>query len=85
MERVLGKYRNLLLHNYVLYCMGYNTKSGVIKEKERLSNIVNAFDKYFDEYEFEAWIKKYFNEIHFDVFKGKPYLEYHKGEICLND
>ena len=85
MEKVLGKYRNLLLHNYVLYCMGYNTKSGVVKEKEKLSNIVKAFDKYFDKYEFETWINKYFNEVHSDVFKGKPYLLFYKGEICLND
>ena len=85
MERVIGKYRNLLLHNYVLYCMGYNTKSGVMKEREKLSNIVKAFDKHFDKYEFETWIKKYFNEIHFDIFKGRPYLVFYKGEICLND
>lgn len=85
MERVLGKYRNLLLHNYVLYCMGYNTKSGVIKKKEKLTDIVKTFDKYFDKYEFETWIKKTFNDIHYDVFKGRPYLVYYKGEVCLND
>lgn len=85
MEKVLGKYRNLLLHNYVLYCMGYNTKSGVIKEKEKLSNIVKKFNKYFNNCEFETWIKKNFNEVHSDVFKGRPYLVFYKGEICLND
>ena len=85
MERVLEKYRNLLLHNYVLYCMGYNTKSGVTKKKENLSDIVKRFDKYFDKYEFESWIENSFNEIHFDVFKGRPYLVYYEGEVCLYD
>ena len=85
MKFVLDKYKNLILHNYVLYCMGYNTKNGVKYDNKDLKEILSDFNSYFEEYDFESWIKNRFNTIHFNLFKGKPYLKYFKGEICLYD
>ena len=85
MNRIIHKYRNLLLHNYVLFGMGYNTKTGVKTERKSVHQITNEFISYFGTYEFENWVKKYFNDIHAESFKGSPILFYNKGEIILYD
>ena len=85
MTRVIHKYRNLLLHNYVLFGMGYNTRTGVNTERKNVSRISDEFMSYFGVYEFENWVKKYFNDIHAESFRGRPLLFSNKGEICLYD
>lgn len=81
LKRVLNRYKNLLFHNYVLYCMGYSTQKGVMNRREQIENFKTKYEKR----EFQSWIKSYFNEVHSDIFKGKPYLIYDKGEIYIND
>lgn len=84
-ERVLKKYKNLILHNYALYCLGYNTHSGAARNSKCVSEIVISFLKQFEGYDYENWIKNTFNEIHADIFKGIPYMIYDKGAIHIND
>ena len=81
LERVLNRYKNLIYHNYVLYCMGYSTQKGVRSRRERIENLRPKYGKS----EFQSWIMSNFNDIHSDIFKGKPYLIYDKGEIYVND
>ena len=79
--RVLEKYKNLLFHNYVLYCMGYSTQAGVKRKRADIDDFKHKYNKS----EFQAWIKRDFNKVHADIFKGKPYLIYSKGEVYVND
>ncbi len=85
LAKTMKKYRNLLLHNFVLHCLRYETTKGVLLEKESLDNIADAFNTFFGEFEYKEWIRKNFNEIHSDIFKGKPYLLYEKGVVRIND
>ena len=85
LTNVLNKYKDLLLHNYVLFCMGYNTSTGVTHQRESIDAIVNHFTKRFEESNYKEWIISNFNQIHTDIFKGIPYLIYDKGEIHTND
>ena len=45
LRNVIGKYKDLLLHNFVLYCMGYNTNDGVTCQKESIDKIIKSFSK----------------------------------------
>jgi hypothetical protein len=83
--KVMKKYRNLILHNFVLHCLGYKTNNSASLRCESIDTIVDEFHSIFGEYRYGGWIKKYFNEIHTDIFKGKPYLIYDKGVVRIND
>lgn len=85
LKKVLLKYKNLILHNYVLYCMKYDTNSGVKRTNMKVKEIELEFIRHFEKYDFSEWIKNSFNRIHKEIFKGVPYLIYNEGEIFIND
>lgn len=82
---VINKYKDLLLHNYVLHYMGYNTNIGVALYREKIDRIVESFSNRFNAINYGKWIKNNFNRVHADIFKGVPYLIYENGEIYTND
>ena len=82
-KSVLERYKYLLLHNYVLFYMRYNTVTGVARHRRTITDLLCDFNNHFEYPEFDCWIKKYFNNIHTEIFKGKPILVYSKGEIHL--
>lgn len=86
MKRVLNKYRDMILHNMVLYKLGYNTDHGVLISEcaitELLSDLMDRFGKDFD---YSKWIQESFNKVHSEIFKGVPYLQYENGVIHKYD
>lgn len=85
LSTIIKKYKELLLHNYVLFCMGYNTDSGVKLHTISIDCINDQFASHFSGVNYIDWIIKNFNRIHADIFKGTPYLIYNNGEIITND
>lgn len=86
MANVLKKYREMLLHDSVLYCLGYNTESGVGVINYAVKDVVSYLtDRFGETLEYEKWIDESFNAVHGEIFKGVPYLIYKKGVICRYD
>lgn len=86
MTNVLKKYKEMLLHDRVLYCMGYTTKYGVEVINYAVEDIVRFLINRFGEtLEYEKWIGESFNAIHGEIFKGTPYLIYKEGVIYRYD
>ena len=81
-KNVLGKYRNLLLHNEILERMGYHVRDGFFKErisaKEAADYLKGKYDLDFEPLE---WLEQEFNAVHTGIFKGAPCLTCEKGEI----
>ena len=86
MKRVLSKYRDMILHNMVLYKMGYNIDNGVLISEctmtELASDLTGRFGEDFD---YSKWIQESFNKVHDEIFKGVPYLQYENGVIHKYD
>lgn len=86
MKRVLNKYMDMILHNMVLYKLGYNTNNGVLifecEITELVSDLMDRFGKDFD---YSKWIQDSFNKVHSEIFKGVPYLQYENGVIHKYD
>ena len=80
-DKVINKYKYLLLHNYVLHYMGYDTKSGVSVNNVKVEDIANDFSKHFNYNNYDEWIMNDFNAIHSDIFKNVPYLIYQNGKV----
>lgn len=85
MKKILAKYKSLLLHNFVLYCMGYNIKNGVLTNEISIKDIDAKYREKFNDTDFPLWICRFFNEVHSNIFKGHPYLIYEEGIIHKND
>ncbi len=85
MKLVIQKYKDLILHNFVLYCMKYNTKVGVTIHSMDIKEMQKLFFIHFEEYNYLEWLQKDFNRVHADIFKGIPYLICKKGDICIYD
>lgn len=85
MKLVIQKYKNLILHNFALYCMEYNTKNGVAIHRMSLKEMQKLFSFHFESFGYLEWLQKDFNRIHAEIFKGIPYLICKKGDICIND
>ncbi len=86
MINVLSKYKEMLLHDGVLYCLGYNTQSGIKVANLAIEDIASFLtDRFGEVLEYEKWIKESFNTIHGEMFKGVPYLVYKEGAICRYD
>lgn len=82
LRRVLSKYMDMILHNFVLYKLGYDTDHGVQVSEctitEIVSDLIDRFGKGFD---YSKWIQESFNKVHSEIFKGVPYLQYENGVI----
>ena len=86
MKRVLHKYMDMILHNMVLYKMGYNTDNGVlISECAIIELVPDLIDRFGKEFDYSKWIQESFNKIHNEIFKGVPYLQYENGVIQKYD
>lgn len=82
MKTMLEKYQNMILHNTVLYYLGYNISTGILVNSCKLEEIIDFLTKKFGEtLEFRTWINQSFNLIHKEIFKGIPYLVYENGVI----
>lgn len=86
MEKVLKKYKEMILHNAVLYYLGYNTKNGIKAQRGSVANI-SAFltGRFGEKIEYKKWLSDSFNAIHEQVFKRVPYLIYEDGEVHKYD
>lgn len=86
MEKVLKKYKEMILHNAMLYYLGYNTKNGIKAQRGSVANI-SAFltGRFGEKVEYKKWLSDSFNAIHEQVFKRVPYLIYEDGEVHKYD
>lgn len=82
MHSTLEKYKNLIIHNFVLQEMGYSVITGLKKEKISYKEINNSFENvYGKQIMLLNWLEKKFNLIHNGIFKGRPFIYYEDGEI----
>lgn len=82
MRYTLEKYKDLILHNYILHEMGYSVTTGVSKELMHNDELIKSFEAVYGEHvDITRWLESKFNEIHCGVFKGKPFIYYEDGEI----
>ncbi len=86
MKRVLTKYMDMILHNFVLYKLGYNTDNGVqIPECTITEMVSDLTDRFGEDFDYGKWLQKSFNKVHSEIFKGVPYLQYGNGVIHKYD
>lgn len=86
MEQVLKKYQSFLLHNAVLYYLGYNINNGILINKCKIGSIIEFLASIFGtSHAYGKWIEELFNPVHNEIFKKVPYLEYKKGVIQKYD
>lgn len=82
MEKVLDKYKGMLLHNAILYSMGYNTKNGIKLDRISLCDIIRfLFKRFGGMFEYEDWLTSSFNIVHNEIFKGAPFLVFENKEL----
>ena len=85
MTATLAKYKNLILHNYVLNILGYSVLTGVNRENLAISNIIEKLNTlYGKQLDVLKWMEKKFNSVHSGIFKGKPFIHFEDGEIRYN-
>lgn len=86
MKRVLNKYMDMILHNMVLYKLGYNTNNGVLISECEITELVSdLMDRFGKDFDYSKWIQDSFNKVHSEIFKGVPYLQYENGVIHKYD
>lgn len=84
MHFTLEKYKDLIIHNWVLQIMGYSVVRGVFNNILSILDVVNSFENmYGTQMDIKTWMEKKFNSIHSGIFKGKPFLRYEDGEIKI--
>lgn len=82
MKMVLKKYQRMILHDAVLYYLGYNTSDGILVNNCKVDEMIEFLIKKFgDELEYKTWIEESFNVVHNEMFKEIPYLIYKNGVI----
>ena len=83
MTKTLEKYKDMLLHNYILHILDYSVELGLSLQKNNILDLTeNRFDSQIC---FKKWLENKFNNIHKDIFKGKPFVLYKDGEIIDYD
>ncbi len=86
MELVMNKYKGLILHGFVLHCLGYNTRDGITIENEKMETIESyLIHKLGPKMNYREWLSRSFNEVHSEIFKGVPYLICEEGVIHKYD
>ena len=86
MSRVLKKYQKMILHDAVLYYLGYNTNDGILGNGANVEEIIKFLvNKFGAGIEYRTWIEDSFNSVHNEIFKGVPYLIYENGVIQKYD
>lgn len=82
MRYTLEKYKDLILHNYILHEMEYSVTTGVGKEWKRNDELIKSFEVVYGEnVNITQWLENKFNLIHCGIFKGKPVIKYEDGEV----
>ena len=82
MRYTLEKYRDLIIHNYLLHEMGYSVTTGVAKKKISIDELIETFESvYGKQIDIAQWLESKFNLIHCGIFKDKPFIIYKDGEI----
>ena len=75
------RFKDLILHNEVLNCLGYSPILGIKKDNVSISNITkNITDKYAIHFDFNEWLMNDFPLIHSDIFKKKPLIDLELAE-----
>lgn len=86
MQNVLKKYKEMILHDTILYKMGYNTITGIQVKDCALKDLTDFLcGRFGSTIEYGKWIEKSFNPVHEEIFKGVPYLIYENGVIHKYD
>ena len=82
MQYTLKKYKDLIIHNYLLHEMGYSVTAGVSKKKMRKNELIDSFKNiYGKQIDIDQWLESKFNLIHSNIFKNKPFIIYRDGEL----
>lgn len=82
MQYTLNKYKDLIIHNYLLHEMGYSVKAGVLKNKMSKNELIDSFKNiYGKQIDIDQWLESKFNIIHSNIFKNKPFILYKDGEL----
>jgi hypothetical protein len=75
-EKVIEKYRDLILHNEILCLMGYHTRKGILESSKPVREIIQYMNqKYRMDFDIAEWIGKVFPEVHKEVFRNYPVVE----------
>lgn len=82
MRHVMKKYKDFVLHNMVMNCLGYNTDHGIAAESEE-EEVVETYleNKLGAGTDYCRWLRDSFNSVHREIFRGVPYLIYQEGAI----
>ena len=85
MTSTLAKYKDLILHNYILHILGYSVSTGVRKEEVTTLSVIDEVDAlYGKQMDILKWMERKFNSVHSGIFKGKPFIHFKDGEIRYN-
>ena len=85
MPSTLAKYKDLILHNYILHILGYSVSTGVRKEEVATLSVIDEVDAlYGRQMDIVRWMERKFNSVHSGIFKGKPFIHFKDGEIRYN-
>lgn len=86
MQLVMNKYKDLVLHGLVLLCLGYDTRSGITTEGEKVSKLEEFLkNRLGEKNDYHEWLCNSFNSVHSEIFKGVPYLICEEGVIHKYD
>lgn len=84
MQDTLEKYKDLMIHNFILHEMGYSVAAGLAKKKISEFNLIKSFEfAYGKQINLAQWLATKFHVVHCGIFKGKPLITYKDGEIII--
>lgn len=82
MSFTIEKYKDLIIHNYILQALGYSVSNGVTIDGINTFNLINTIENMYGRHvDIKKWMERKFNSIHSGIFKGKPFICYEDGEI----
>ncbi len=82
MSSTVTKYKDLLLHNYVLHFLGYSVSLGITTNEINTLDVIKKIDDlYGEQTDIKKWMEERFNSVHFGIFRDKPFVCYEDGEI----
>lgn len=86
MQNVLNKYKEMILHNAILYKLGYNTRTGIQATDCPSKDLIDyLYGRFGNSIKYRKWLEESFNSVHNEIFKGVPYLIYENEVIHKYD
>lgn len=84
---MLHKYKDLVLHNFILELFGYNTSTGLQIDQLEIDDIVKSCSKRFtiSTEILEQWVRGVFPIIHQDIFEGISIVEVTEKNIIKKE